>query len=470
MKNILLVLTILLFAASYCAAETKFKDLPDNHWASSSVYTSVKMGLMNGYPDGTFRGNKPITRYEVSSIVSKMADRAGTTGLKKLSEELKMELKAIKSEIARMSMAADSGTINGSYEQDIFLGNLLAGSTTTGQASKGPAVYYRLITGLKKYLSDDASVKITLDTMDSGFLGGVENISTRLFDVQAKLKGNIVLLPFEINASSGPGPQVLASPSDIYQGLNGYIYWRPWNSVSMSTEIGALILNGSYVAHNVDTVLSPGKVGSNQLRGFMTFGTDRFPILHNLQVNIGGDYFYVDASTKYTRGEINFKSTPVEKIGLTAMFAAGGSDTQSMAVAATFSMNDYFNSGTNVLIKAAKYGSTYLRDTATFDSWWITGNDVFGRTLPVGIVNIGADITQSLSEKLAVRVLGDVRLSGNFSYGKDKPNSSMTYEGDILYSVTQSLVLKTSYMIFFNPTLLADSSSDLLTLGLKYNF
>lgn len=45
------------------------KDI-EGHWAKDSIEGVVKAGYINGYPDNTFKPNNPITRAEVSKIVS----------------------------------------------------------------------------------------------------------------------------------------------------------------------------------------------------------------------------------------------------------------------------------------------------------------------------------------------------------------------------------------------------------------
>src|ERR1700722_7503204 len=40
------------------------KDIPPNSWAYQSIVNLVNDGIIVGYPDGTFKGNRPMTRYE----------------------------------------------------------------------------------------------------------------------------------------------------------------------------------------------------------------------------------------------------------------------------------------------------------------------------------------------------------------------------------------------------------------------
>lgn len=51
------------------AAATDFPDVPENHWAYEAVNDLARRGLVEGYPDGTFGGDRTLTRYEFAQIV-----------------------------------------------------------------------------------------------------------------------------------------------------------------------------------------------------------------------------------------------------------------------------------------------------------------------------------------------------------------------------------------------------------------
>ena len=46
-----------------------FPDTPDNHWAYDYVATLAGNGILEGYPDGYFNGDRPITRYEMAAVL-----------------------------------------------------------------------------------------------------------------------------------------------------------------------------------------------------------------------------------------------------------------------------------------------------------------------------------------------------------------------------------------------------------------
>lgn len=70
---------------------TMFPDVPENHWAYEAVETMAKTGLVQGYPDGEFKGDRNMTRYEFAQIVYN-AIQAGIKVDERLVQEFRPEL------------------------------------------------------------------------------------------------------------------------------------------------------------------------------------------------------------------------------------------------------------------------------------------------------------------------------------------------------------------------------------------
>ncbi|MCS7058793.1 MAG: S-layer homology domain-containing protein [Meiothermus sp.] len=56
------------FFGLFAQAQTQFRDVPAGHWAQEAVAFAVRCGLIEGFPDGTFRGNQNLTRYQAALI------------------------------------------------------------------------------------------------------------------------------------------------------------------------------------------------------------------------------------------------------------------------------------------------------------------------------------------------------------------------------------------------------------------
>ncbi|RDI94945.1 S-layer protein [Meiothermus sp. QL-1] len=58
-------------------AEVRFKDVVPNHWALPGIRRMVGEGLVEGFPDQTYRGSTPLTRYQLATVLDKLCARLG---------------------------------------------------------------------------------------------------------------------------------------------------------------------------------------------------------------------------------------------------------------------------------------------------------------------------------------------------------------------------------------------------------
>jgi len=54
--------------------ECSYSDVPTDAWYRQQVATMTKLGILKGYPDGSFRPNEPITRAEMATILARLVD------------------------------------------------------------------------------------------------------------------------------------------------------------------------------------------------------------------------------------------------------------------------------------------------------------------------------------------------------------------------------------------------------------
>ena len=73
-KFVISMLTALIVCISSVtfAAANPFSDIPSNHWAYDDVTELAAEGIVEGYGDGTFLGNRNATRYDVAIMVAKL--------------------------------------------------------------------------------------------------------------------------------------------------------------------------------------------------------------------------------------------------------------------------------------------------------------------------------------------------------------------------------------------------------------
>ena len=75
-----------------------FPDVPENHWAYEYISKVAKQGIVEGYPDGTFGGDRTMTRYEFATIVYRALQKgvAMNEDVQRLLKEFKPELDLIR--------------------------------------------------------------------------------------------------------------------------------------------------------------------------------------------------------------------------------------------------------------------------------------------------------------------------------------------------------------------------------------
>ena len=59
--------------SQFWATENRYSDVSTGQWYNNAVSTMTRAGIVNGYPDGTFRPNAPITRAEMAKIIALFA-------------------------------------------------------------------------------------------------------------------------------------------------------------------------------------------------------------------------------------------------------------------------------------------------------------------------------------------------------------------------------------------------------------
>jgi len=93
-----LALCIVGMTSNSFAAPSAYSDVPKEHWAYQSITKLAKAGIIEGYGDGTYNGNKTLTRYEMATVVAnamtkeEQVDAATKAEIEKLKAEFGTEL------------------------------------------------------------------------------------------------------------------------------------------------------------------------------------------------------------------------------------------------------------------------------------------------------------------------------------------------------------------------------------------
>ena len=178
MKKILAMAAVAALAAGASAyAANPFADVSTSDWAYQAVADLSDQGIVEGYPDGTFKGETNITRYEMAQIIARLmakedqynAEQRAT--IDKLAGEYADELDTLgvrvsnlEKKVGNISWSGDARMryIQDSKGDDFWNGRVRI--TAKGQVNENTTVVGRLSTGNVDF-KDDGDANVTMDRM-----------------------------------------------------------------------------------------------------------------------------------------------------------------------------------------------------------------------------------------------------------------------------------------------------------------
>ncbi len=110
-KSLVLAMAMALGVTASAYAANPFSDVPAGHWAYDSVAKLAAAGVVDGYADGAFDGDKLMTRYEMAQIVAKAMAKGADCD--KLAAEFADELDNLGVRVAKLEKGADAVKISG---------------------------------------------------------------------------------------------------------------------------------------------------------------------------------------------------------------------------------------------------------------------------------------------------------------------------------------------------------------------
>ena len=114
-KSLVLAMAMALGVSATAFAANPFSDVPAGHWAYGSVAKLAAAGIVDGYPDGTFKGDNLMTRYEMAQIVAKAYAKGAIGADDKLMAEFADELDNLGVRVAKLEKKSDNVKITGQF-------------------------------------------------------------------------------------------------------------------------------------------------------------------------------------------------------------------------------------------------------------------------------------------------------------------------------------------------------------------
>ena len=142
-----LAATTLSASTAFAAEANPFNDVPKDHWSYDALAMLARDGVIDGYGDGTFQGDKTMNRYEMAAIVAKAAEKYGTAELQdkgvinKLEREYAQELKdmevrltAVESDVKDLKAKQSSFKMYGDARIRYFANKDMSGHDNSGNS------------------------------------------------------------------------------------------------------------------------------------------------------------------------------------------------------------------------------------------------------------------------------------------------------------------------------------------------
>ena len=211
-KTLLLAAVMALGVNAGVYAANPFSDVPAGHWAYDAVNKLAAEGVIEGYPGGTYGGDRLMTRYEMAQITAKAMAKGANAD--RLAAEFAGELDSLGVRVANLEKKSDNVRITGQirYEYGDRNGDLKEKNSKVGSIAQ-----HRLRTRI--FVNGNINEDWT-------YTGRFEN-NQILSDIDGKSKGStgdddVTLNQAYVSGRLG-GVKVIAGKTDHYAG-NGFIY------------------------------------------------------------------------------------------------------------------------------------------------------------------------------------------------------------------------------------------------------
>ena len=112
-KSLVLAMAMALGVTASAYAANPFSDVPAGHWAYDSVNKLAAAGIVDGYGNGTFGGDRLMTRYEMAQIVAKAMAKGANVD--RLAAEFADELDSLGVRVAALEKKSDNVKITGEF-------------------------------------------------------------------------------------------------------------------------------------------------------------------------------------------------------------------------------------------------------------------------------------------------------------------------------------------------------------------
>jgi len=460
------------------------KDVPADHYAYDAISDLVDRGInvSQGYPDGTFRGNKNTSRYENAYFMASLAlSLRRATSVEVDLSDIKEEISWLRNELMSLKQQPEiKGRLkySGSMELKSKLGSILA-YDEGHRSDLGPETNYRFKYSIEKALGNDANVKLNLDTMDGAFNSPTTRaFATKILDIEGNLTTDIGLEnPVKIRTIFGPGSVVHREENGVAPSEDYTYFSRPRPTFMLETAMGGYSVTGAYAARGVQ---GNGRVGTSEVYVQLGRKIGRISFLGSVEVVSTSRYVFIDfinppSESNNFMQELAFFMSKNDNVSDKLLIGSSSTDNPYSQYYLNYELylNGLNGKGSAVNFKFHSVGTGYR---LPFDALEFISLDLFDKKILDGTVDVGLEVIQPLTASWILKSKSDWVANSQWKMGKDIPGSSFTQELSLDYDISQDIKLNSFYRYYLVPSKIGQfmnavpEESDLIGLGLTYRF
>jgi len=313
-------------AGTSFAASNPFVDVPAKHWSYDAVTKLASAGIVDGYGDGTFKGDKTISRYEMAQIVAKAlahSDKATAeqkASIDKLSVEFADELEGLNVRVTKLEKNSSTIKVTGEarlryedYSDSDASYKLRTRINLNGNINDQWQYYGRLqaINNLKG--EGDTSV-----TMDNAYVKGQIAGATATVGRFDYFLQNGMLIDSTLNGANLQFGNKLKTTlfygkenNKVFSQASAYLTVAGAN-LNYATSKATSLNGGYYQYENKDNATYFGTDGDTRKIWEASFKTQLSPVF-----NLAGSYAESDADTEDTAymTQLSYKGANKSKVG-----------------------------------------------------------------------------------------------------------------------------------------------------------
>ena len=379
-KSLVLAMAMALGVTASAYAANPFSDVPAGHWAYDAVNKLAAAGVVDGYPDGTYGGDKLMTRYEMAQIVAKAMAKGANVD--KLAAEFADELDSLGVRVANLEKKSDNVKITGqirynyvSRDNSADESNLRTRLWVTGQVNED-WTYTGMFQNTQEFMhseSGEDEVELNRAYVD-GRVGGIDVHAGRWDEVT---NTSNVLDSYIDGAKLTYGDKV-----QVY----GMVGKAPSEEYLVSSSDRLYVVGASADLGEVDVYVNYFKANDT---GFWNDTADHFTVVGDKEIwNVGASYNFAPDFTlaaEYMWGDEDHEYNG-EKPGKDGWYADLAWKGASADEPGSYGLHvSYFDQSANAYINPTTDATTFGK-FGGYKGWAVGASYAFAKNI-VGVVN-----------------------------------------------------------------------------------